>query len=178
MCRGRGNLIQFQRLCDCHSFPITCFCFTTLRLPRPRFAQPRNDRNRHTNIVLHVIVPLAPRNDRTALCIVVVQPPLAPWGRGCHAVTGEGLLHRPDCKIPEQVRDDKDIPSPLRNKGSQLDTSCATLFPKRSVGGRVRGGHSLRNSCKTLKRVQGDMAIVLPFVPSPYGRGQGRGGKN
>ena len=57
---GRRNFIQFQRLCDCYSFAITCFCFTTLRLPRPRFAQPRNDMARQTNIVLHVIVPLAP----------------------------------------------------------------------------------------------------------------------
>ena len=35
-----------------------------------------------------------------------------------------------------------------------------------------------RNAGKTLKRVQGDMAIVVPFVSSPYGRGQGRGGSN
>ena len=40
------------------------------------------------------------------------------------------------------------------------------------------GGHSIRHDCKTLKQVQGDMAVVVPFVPSPYGRGLGRGGSN
>ena len=96
----RRNLIQFQRLCDYYGLAITYFCFITLRLPRPRFARPRNDM-----VALYVVVALALQDDcRLSLIPPTLTLPLK--GGGYHAVTGEGLLHRPDCKIPEQVRDD------------------------------------------------------------------------
>ena len=146
-------------------------CKPDLSLATPTLTLPPQGGGNRKHVILNLFQDLIKKRSRNK-CGMTKVISLAPQGRG---IKGEGLLHRPDCKILKRVQDDRVLSEAHGKELNVLTSYRLNDFKKKAGATHVDMSDNIRRVAFTLAEVLITLGIIgvvaamtIPTLVSSY----------